>query len=45
MTQGNGGGGGLGVRKSKVWKRYQTPGPVGAKFGTRLRINLGMDIG
>ena len=23
----------------------QTTGPIGAKFGTRLRIRLGMDIG
>ena len=28
-----------------VWKIYQTAGPIGTKFGTRLRIHLGMDIG
>ena len=38
------GGGGLGVNISKVWKIYQTSGPIGAKFGTRLRIHLGMGI-
>ena len=37
-------GGGLGVNNSKVWKIYQTVGPIGTKFGTRLRIHLGMDI-
>ena len=30
---------------TKVWKIYQTDGPIGTKFGTRLRIHLGMDIG
>ena len=35
----------LGVKNSKVWKIYQTAGPIGTKFGTRLRIHLGMDIG
>ena len=40
-----GGGGGLGVKNSKVWKIYQTIGPIGTKFGTRLRILMGMDIG
>ena len=40
-----GGGGGLGVRNKKVWKIYQTVGPIGTKFGTRLQIHMGMDIG
>ena len=31
--------------KMQVWKIYQTAGPIGTKFGTRLRIHLGMDIG
>ena len=42
---GRGGGGGLGVKNSKVWKIYQTVGPIGTKFGTRLQIHMGMDIG
>ena len=37
--------GGLGVKNSKVWKIYQTVGPIGTKFGTRLQIHMGMDIG
>ena len=39
------GGGGLGVKNSKVWKIYQTVGPIGTKFGTHLQIHMGMDIG
>ena len=35
----------LGVKNSKVWKIYQTVGPIGTKFGTRLQIHMGMDIG
>ena len=31
----------LGVKNSKVWKIYQTVGPI----GTRLQIHMGMDIG
>ena len=37
-------GGGLGVKNSKVWKIYQTVGPIGTKFGTRLQIHMGMVI-
>ena len=37
--------GGLGVKNSKVWKIYQTVGPIGTKLGTRLQIHMGMDIG
>ena len=32
-------------QNAKVWKIYQTAGPIGTKFGTRLRINLGMGVG
>ena len=35
----------LGVKNSKVWKIYQTVGPIGTKFGARLQIHVGMDIG
>ena len=38
-------GGVLGVRKSKIWNNYQTDGPIVTKFGTHVRIHLGMDIG
>ena len=38
-------GGGLVVKNSKVWKIYQTVGPIGTKFGTRLQIHMGMVIG
>ena len=38
-------GGGLGVKNKKVWKIYQTVGPIGTEFGTRLQIHMGMDIG
>ena len=41
---GGGGGGGLGGHKSKSLG-CQTAGPIGTKFGTRLRIRLGMNIG
>ena len=34
-----------GVKNAKVWKIYQKAGSIGTKFGTRLRIHLGMDIG
>ena len=35
----------LGSHKSnKVLGGCQTTGPIGTKFGTRLRIRLGMDI-
>ena len=37
--------GAFGVRKSKIWNNYQTSGPIGTKFGTHVRIHLGMDIG
>ena len=44
VTQG-GFGGFQRVSNSKIWNNYQTGGPIGTKFGTRLRIHLGMDIG
>ena len=28
-----------------MWGNYETDEPIGTKFGTRLRINLGIDIG
>ena len=34
-----------GSQIKKVWGGCQTAGPIGTKFGTRLRIRLGMDIG
>ena len=36
---------GGGVTNSKVLGSCQTTGLIGTKFGTRLRIRLGMDIG
>ena len=44
-TQGAFGGGGLGGHKSQSLGGCQTAGPIGTKFGRRLRIRLGMDIG
>ena len=38
-------GGFRGAQNAKVWKIDQTAGPIGTKFGTRLQIHLGMDIG
>ena len=35
----------LGGHKSKSLGGCQTAGPIGTKFGRRLRIRLGMDIG
>ena len=35
----------LGVKHSKVLGSCQTAAPIGTKFGKRLRIRLGMDIG
>ena len=35
----------LGVKHSKVWGICQTAGPIGTKFGSRLRIHLGIDTG
>ena len=35
----------LGVTNPKVLGCCQTTGPIGTKFGTRLPIRLGMDIG
>ena len=35
-------GGGLGFL---IWNNYQTDGPIGTKFGTHVRIHLGMDTG
>ncbi len=37
--------GGFGVKHPKVWGSYQTAGPIGTNFGSRLRIHLGMNIG
>ena len=42
---GTGGGGGLGVKHSKVLGSCQTAGPIGTNFGSRLQIHLGMNIG
>ena len=39
------GGGCYGVTHSKVLRSCQTAGPIDTKFGTRLWIHLGMDIG
>ncbi len=36
-------GGFRGSQNAKVWKIYQTAGPIGTKFGTRLQIHMGMD--
>ena len=38
-------GGFTGSQNAKVWKIYQMAGPIVTKFGTRLRIHLGMVIG
>ena len=35
----------LGVTNSNGWGSCQTAGPIGTKFGTRLWIHLGMEIG
>ena len=35
----------IGGSQIQVWKSCQTAGPIGTKFGTRLWIHLGMDIG
>ena len=32
------------LQNAKVWKIYQTAGPIGIKFGKHLQIHLGMDI-
>ena len=37
-------GGGFRGQNSKVWESCQTAGPIGTNFGSRLRIQLGMDI-
>ena len=45
-TQGGTWRGGLGVKHSKVLGSCQTAGPsIGTNFGSRLRIDLEMDIG
>ena len=36
--------GGFRGQQFKIWGSCQTAGPIGTKFGTRLRIRLGMDI-
>ena len=28
----------------QMWERCQTSGPIGTKFGTRMHINLGMEM-
>ena len=45
VTQGEFGGGGLGSQKLKMWEICQMVGPISNKFGTHVRIHLGMDIG
>ena len=40
-----GGGGVLGGQTLKMWEICQMAGPISTKFGTHVRINLGMDIG
>ena len=35
----------IGGQKFKTLEIYQTAGPIGPKFGTRVRIHLGMDKG
>ena len=45
IVQGGRFGGFLGVRNSKVSGNYETDGPIGTTFGTRVQIPLGMDIG
>ena len=39
------GGGGLGGQKLKMWEICQMAGLISTKFGTHVRIHLGMDIG
>ena len=39
------GGWGWGDTNLEVWGSCQTAGPIDTKFGTCLRIRLGMDIG
>ena len=34
-----------GVHNSQIWESFQTTGPIGTKFVTRMQIHLGMDIG
>ena len=34
-----------GGKKSQIWERFQTTGPIGTKFATRMQIHLGMDVG
>ena len=45
VMQGEFGGGGLGGQKLKMWEICQMAGPISTKFGTHVRIHLGMDIG
>ena len=35
----------LGGQKLKMWEICQMAGPISTKFGTHVRIHLGMDIG
>ena len=44
VTQGEFGGV-LGGQKLKMWEICQMAGPISTKFGTHVRIHLGMDIG
>ena len=43
--RGNLGGGGFRGQKLKMWEICQMAGPISTKFGTHVRIHLGMDIG
>ena len=36
--------GGLGGKKSQIWERFQTTGPILTICGTRMQIHLGMDV-
>ena len=33
------------VINSYIWETFQTTGPIRTKFGTRIQIHKGMDIG
>ena len=35
----------LGGQRLKMWEICQTAGPISTKFGTHMRIHLGMNIG
>ena len=44
VTKGGGVWGVLGGQKLKIWEICQMAGPISTKFGTHVRIHLGMDI-